>query len=110
MTIQTRERELIIEAEQKVFQTIDPCQEVREERPGTPTVQTSSGDQNPRQAIPDPSDWSLSSHRIRKALARFGKQLAAVYDMLVAPPATKRGHIRNAMVRAKHDRFISFLR
>ena len=76
----------------------------------TPTVLLPSGTQNGIQAITEQREGSPSSSIIPKVLAGLAKQLAAVYELLVAPPATDRGRISNAMVRAKHDRFISFIR
>ena len=110
MATQTRERDLVIETKQEVVQTIDLCQEEREGSLGTSIVHVQSGAQKTCQAIPDQRDVTLSSYRIRKALVRVANQLIVVYDMLVAPPATERGRVRNSMVKAKHDRFISFLR
>ena len=110
MATQTRERDLVIETEQGVVQTIDLLQMVVEGSLATSTVQVRSGAQIACQAIPDQRDGALTSRSITEVLLRFAKRLAVVYDLLVAPPATERGRISNAMVRAKHDRFISFLR
>lgn len=110
MATQISEQDLVLETKQTVVQRVDLRQEVKETSLCTPTVQVPSGDQNACRAMPDPRDGLLISYSIRKALARFARQLAVVYDMLVAPAATERGRIRNAMVKAKHDRYISFLR
>ncbi len=76
----------------------------------TPTVPLPSETQNGIQAITEQRDGSRSSSIIPKVLAGLAKQLAAVYVSLSRPPATERGRTRNAMAKAKHDRFISFLR
>lgn len=110
MATQIRERDLVIEMKQGLVQTIDPCQKVMEGSLATSTVQVRSGARMAWQAILDQRDGSFSSYIITKVLVRPLKQVAMVYDLLVAPPATERGHIRNAMVRARHDRFISFFR
>ena len=96
MTTQTHERDLSIEAKQGSLDTS--------------TVQIPSEDQKACEAIPDRRDGTLSSYSIRKALVRVAKQLVVVYGLFVTPPATKREHIRNAKLRARHDRYISYLR
>ncbi len=96
MTTQTDERDLVIETKQECLDTS--------------TVQIPSEDQKTCQAIPDQRKGALSSYSIRKGLVRFVEKLAVVYDLLVAPPATERGRIKNAMARARHDKYISFLR
>ena len=108
MTTQTRERDL--ETKQGVVQTIDLPQMVVGGSLATSTLQVRSEAKIACQAIPDQRDGSLASRSITKVLVGFANRLAVVYDLLVAPPATERGRISNAMVRAKHDRFISFLR
>ena len=110
MATQTHEQDVVTETKQAVVQTIDQLQEMAEGSLGTSAVQVPSGDQNACQAIPDQRDDTLSSYSIRKVLARVGKRLVVIYGMLVAPPATERERINNAMVKAKHDRYISFLR
>ena len=110
MATQTRERDLFIETNQGVVQTIDLCQEVRERNLGSSAVQVLSGFQKASQAILDKSDGSFSSDFTTKAFVRLLKLLTTVHNLLVAPPATERGRIRNAMAKAKHDRFIRFLR
>ena len=96
MTTQTHERDLAIEAKQGSLDTS--------------TVQIPSEDQKTYQAIPDQRGRTLSSYSIRKGLVRFVEKLAVVYGLFVTPPATKREHIRNAKLRARHDKYISFLR
>ena len=110
MATQTRERDLVIETKQGVVETTGSRQDAREGSLAAPTVQVPSGCQKAYQAVPNRRDGSLSSRSTTKGLGRFAKQLAVVYDLLAAAPATERGRIRNAMVRARHDRFISFLR
>ncbi len=110
MATQTHERDIVIETKQGVVQTIDLRKMVVEGSLATSTVQVRGEAQIACQAIPDQRDGSLTSRSITKVLVRFANRLAVVYDLLVAPPATERGRISTAMVRAKHDRFISFLR
>ena len=96
MTTQTHERDISIEAKQASLDTS--------------TVQVPSEDQKAYQAIPDQRDRSFSSYSIRKGLVRFVEKLAVVYGLFVTPPATEGEHIRNAKLRARHDKYISFLR
>ena len=110
MATQTRERELIIEMKQVVVQSIDLCQEVSEESLSAPTVLVSSETQRGIQAITEHRGGSLGSSIIKKVLAGLARQPAAVYVSLSRPAATERGRIKNAMVKARHDRFISYLR
>ena len=110
MTTQTREQELIIETNRAVVENIDLGQEKRQGDPGKSAVQVQSEVQEACPAIPDQGDGSPGGHSITKVLVRLVRPLAIVFDLLVSPPATERGHIENAMVKAKHDRYISFLR
>ena len=96
MATQIREQGLMIKAMQG---SID-----------TTTVLLPSESQNGIQAITEQSDGSRISSIIPKVLAGLAGQLAAVYVSLSRPPATERGRTWNAMVKAKHDRFISFVR
>ena len=110
MATQTRERDFVIETKQGAVEITGSRQDVKEGSLAAPTVQAPSGGKKSCQALPDQRDGSLKSRSITKALVRFAQQLAVVYDLLAATPATERGRVSNAMVRARHDRFISFLR
>ncbi len=110
MATHTRERDPVIETKQEVVETTESRQDVKEGSLALPTVYLPSGGQKACQAIPDRTDGSPGSRSIMKMLGRFTKRLAVVYDLLAATPATERGRIRNAMIRGRHDRFISFLR
>ena len=94
MTIQTREQDFVT-----VQGSFDKS-----------TVQITNDAQISCEPIPVQRDETLSSSSFRKALVGFVRRLAVVYCLLVAPPATEQERIRNAMVKAKHDRYISFLR
>lgn len=110
MATQTRRQELIIETNQAVIEYIGLGQEMRQGDLGSSAVHVLSEVQEACPAIPDQGDGSLGGHSITKVLVRLLRPLAMAYDLLVSPPATERGRIENAMVKAKHDRYISFLR
>ena len=110
MATQTRERDRVIEMKLEAVKTIDLSQDVNEGSVVTSSVHGMSEAQIAIKALPDHIDGLPSSHSITKVLVRFARQMAVVYDLLVAAPATERGRIENAMAEANHDRFISFLR
>lgn len=110
MTTQTREQELIIETNRAVVENIGLGQEAKQGDLGTSGIKVQSVVQETYQPISAQRSGSFHKHITAKVLVGLSKPLAMVYGLLVSPPATERGRIENAMVKAKHDRYISFLR
>ena len=106
MATQVSEQDRAIETTRDPINAVYVSQDVNNGNQGTSEVPN----EGLTQAIPDRTESSSSSYGVTKVLVKFARRMAAAYDALVAPPATERGRIENAMVKAKHDRFISFLR
>ena len=108
MATQVREQDRTIETTRDSIKAICVAKDLREENPMTLAVPFTGHEQN--LLIPAYTRTLPDSNSVKKVLIRFATRMAEVYDTLVAPPATERGRIENEMVKARHDRFISFLR
>ena len=108
MATQAREQDRTIETTRDSIKTAYVATDLREGNQMTLAAPFSEHGQH--LAIPAYIRTLPNSDSVKKVLVRFATRMAKVYDTLVAPPATERGRIENAMVKAKHDRFISFLR
>lgn len=110
MATQIRERDLLTEMNPTLVQTIDRPQETSVVSPSGIPVQVPSTAKSTSQPKSDHQGRWFDLRIPRSALVGCVRQLLMVHDLLFGLPATERDRINSHIIRARHDRYISFYR
>ena len=106
MTISTHQQEVA----RVTVQEAARLEEALENRPSTTVVPLIRDPRTANTALSDHHIEWLSPRKYVKVLVRLAGKVMAINGRLFGPPATEQDRIQAQVLKARHDRYISFFR